>query len=64
MQTIIGGHTYNCICCTEPVRIPSLNGKVLNIFEKMFDAKKCLKCHANDCIPETAEAIRVFLVGV
>lgn len=60
-QTIIGGHTYNCTCCTEPVHIPVLNGKVLRVFEKMFDAKLCVNCHTDKHIPETAEILQGLL---
>ena len=57
----IGILSYNCTCCNSPVHIPVMDGKCLNIFGKMFDTKKCLRCHAEKHIPETAEILQGLL---
>ena len=63
----IGILSYNCTCCNSPVKIP-VNPRELentiNMYTKMFNAKHCLNCHTEKHIPETAEAIKVFLVGM
>ncbi len=62
----IGILSYNCSCCNSPVKIP-VNPKELEktiqLYTKMFNSKHCLSCHTEKHIPETAEAIKIFLVG-
>lgn len=62
----IGILSYNCKCCSNPVHIPvnkNETEKQIELYTKLFNSKHCLSCHTDKHIPETAEAIKVFLVG-
>ena len=62
----IGILSYNCKCCNNPVHIPVKNAeplKIIELYKKMWSVKHCLNCHTDKHIPETAEAIKIFLCG-